>query len=114
MAFESLNYIWRVSKTNQAYIEYISKIASVSPACAQILINRGLKTSEQIDCFFNPNLNRLSDPFELSGMRDAIDRITLAKKNTKDYNDIVKGSKRCTYSKSELESPSNINQQANS
>ncbi len=81
MAFESLNYIWRVSKTNQAYIEYISKIASVSPACAQILINRGLKTSEQIDCFFNPNLNRLSDPFELSGMRDAIDRITLAKKN---------------------------------
>lgn len=81
MALESHNYRWCVSKTNPEYIEYISKIASVSPICAQVLINRGLKTPEQIYSFFNSNINNLSDPYELSGMEDAVNRIIFAKKN---------------------------------
>lgn len=81
MAVDKLNCRWYVSKTNPEYVEYISKIASVSPVCAQILINRGLKTPEQIEFFFNPHLNRLSDPFDLPGMKEVVERIILAKKN---------------------------------
>ncbi len=81
MAIESLNCRWYVSKTNHEYVEYISKIASVSPVIAQILINRGLKTPEQIDLFLNPHLDRLSDPFELQGMNKAVQRIIQAKNN---------------------------------
>ncbi len=81
MLYDVLKRKWRISKTNPEFVEYISKIASVSPICAQILINRGLKTPEQIDYFFNPLVTKLSDPFELSGMKSAVDRIMLAKKN---------------------------------
>ncbi len=81
MAVDKLNCRWYVNKTNHEYVEYISKIASVSPVCAQILINRGLKTPEQIEFFLNPHLSRLSDPFDLIGMKEAVKRIMLAKKN---------------------------------
>ncbi len=81
MAFNGLNCRWYVKKTNPEYIDYISKIASVSSASAQILINRGLKTPEQIELFLNPDIQRLSDPFELNGMKKAVERISKARKN---------------------------------
>ncbi|MCX7914233.1 MAG: single-stranded-DNA-specific exonuclease RecJ [Thermodesulfovibrionales bacterium] len=81
MSLDSSNNRWRINKTNSEFVEYISKIASISPILAQILINRGLKNLEQIDYFLNPSLTKLSDPFELSGMKEAIDRIMLARKN---------------------------------
>jgi single-stranded-DNA-specific exonuclease len=80
MAFDGLNCRWYVKKTNPEYIDYISKIASVSPACSQILINRGVKTPEQIELFLNPDIQMLSDPFELQGMKKAIERIIKARK----------------------------------
>ncbi len=86
MGFNGLNCRWYVRKTNPEYIEYISKIASVSPASAQILINRGLKTPSQIELFLNPDVNKLSDPFELSGMKKVVNRIMKAKK---DYEKIL-------------------------
>lgn len=81
MAIDSLNCRWYINKTNPEYVDYISKIASVSPIVAQILINRGLKTPEQIDYFLNPHLDRLSDPFDIYGMKGAVQRILQAKNN---------------------------------
>lgn len=81
MAFNGLNSRWYVNKTNPEYIEYVSRIASVSPACAQILINRGIKTSEQIELFLNPDIKKLSDPYDLPDMKKAIVRIMEAKRN---------------------------------
>lgn len=48
---------------------------------AQILINRDIKTSGEIDCFLNPSISQLSDPFELAGIKTAVDRIETASKN---------------------------------
>ncbi|TAL24512.1 MAG: single-stranded-DNA-specific exonuclease RecJ [Nitrospirae bacterium] len=73
-----MNRRWRVSRTNPEYIRYISKTASVSPVLAQILINRGLKTQQEINDFLNPDISGLSDPFELPGVKDAIERIKYA------------------------------------
>lgn len=72
---------WLVNRTNPEYVGYISRIASVSPAFAQVLINRGIKTSDQLYAFLNPAIDRLSDPSELPHIKIAIDRIRKAKRN---------------------------------
>jgi single-stranded-DNA-specific exonuclease len=71
---------WLVNRTNLEYITYLSETASISPVLAQILINRGIKTSKEISSFINPHISQLSDPFEIQGMRKAVDRIMAASK----------------------------------
>lgn len=72
---------WFVNKTNPEFVEYLSKSASVSPILAQILINRGIKTSEEIGLFLNPHISQLSDPFDMEGMKRTVDRILSASKS---------------------------------
>jgi single-stranded-DNA-specific exonuclease len=72
---------WLVNKTNPEYIQYLSKTASVSPTLAQICINRGIKTPEEVRSFLKPDLSILSDPFDIHGIRSAVERITAAAQN---------------------------------
>jgi single-stranded-DNA-specific exonuclease len=66
---------WTLSRTNQEYLRYISGITGLSLPVAQTLVNRGIKTPEQIADFLNPSVTRLSDPYELQGMEGAVARI---------------------------------------
>ncbi len=72
---------WIINKTNPEYIAYVARIASVSPMLAQVLVNRGLKTAEQLDAFLNPDISKLADPFALPQLKAATERIRIAKKN---------------------------------
>jgi len=72
---------WFVNRTNPDYIRYLAETASISPVLAQILINRGLKTPAEIKSFVAPDISQLSDPFDMPGMKTAVERITAAKKN---------------------------------
>jgi len=47
---------------------------------AQILINRGIKTPKDIYDFLNPKTSDLSDPFELRGLKTAVERVKEAVK----------------------------------
>lgn len=69
---------WFINRTNPEFVDYISKNASISPLLARVLINRGIKTPEDIHSFLNPDLSGLSDPFELPDMRKAVDRVRAA------------------------------------
>ena len=80
MAFGVVGCKWLLSKTNREYVDYVSRLTGFSPHLAQVLINRGIKTSAQIESFLSPDLTRLSDPFELSGIRKAVARIGAAAK----------------------------------
>jgi len=71
---------WLVNRTNPEYIQYVSRTASVSSVLAQILINRGFKSSDEISSFLNPDISQLSDPFDMQGMKTAVDRIIAASK----------------------------------
>ncbi len=71
---------WFVNRTNPQFIKYLSATASISPVLAQILINRGLKTSAEISSFLNPSLSQLTDPFDIDGMQRAVERISVAAK----------------------------------
>jgi single-stranded-DNA-specific exonuclease len=72
---------WLVNKTNPEFVRYFSKAASISPVFAQVLINRGIKTLDEIDSFLNPSMSQLSDPFDMQGMQIAVDRILSAAKS---------------------------------
>lgn len=69
---------WLINRTNEDFLDYISRISGLSPTCSQILINRGIKTSENIKYFFNTQNLSLSDPLLISGMSKAIQRIKSA------------------------------------
>ncbi|MFQ3574471.1 MAG: single-stranded-DNA-specific exonuclease RecJ, partial [Thermodesulfovibrionales bacterium] len=69
---------WLINKTNGDFLNHISRISGLSPICSQILINRGIKTPEQIRYFLNSQTLSLSDPFLIEGMATATDRIKSA------------------------------------
>ncbi|MFP4459137.1 MAG: single-stranded-DNA-specific exonuclease RecJ [Candidatus Zixiibacteriota bacterium] len=48
---------------------------------SQILVNRGMDKQEDIECFFNPTLERLTDPFLLPNIDIAVERILRALRN---------------------------------
>jgi single-stranded-DNA-specific exonuclease len=50
----------------------------LSPAVCFLLIQRGIKTEEEVRKFFNPSLNDLHDPFEFPDMRKAVARLERA------------------------------------
>lgn len=76
-----MNRKWLVNRTNPEYVQYLSRVASISPALAQICINRGIKTPEEVNSFLKPDLSNVSDPFDIEGMNVAVERITAAIKN---------------------------------
>jgi single-stranded-DNA-specific exonuclease len=78
MACSAANPRWTVSRTNREYVEYLSKHTGLSLPVAQTLINRGIRTPEQIAAFLAPGLSQLADPYELQGMQAAVTRISSA------------------------------------
>ncbi len=72
---------WFISSTNKEYLNYLASSASISPTIAQILVNRNIKTPEQVKDFLAPSLDNLHDPYLLPDMNKAVERIQKAKKN---------------------------------
>ncbi|MDW7998198.1 MAG: DHH family phosphoesterase, partial [Thermodesulfovibrio sp.] len=62
---------WVVTKTNQEYLQYISKSLNITLPTAQILISRGLKDINEIYSFLDPQIDSI-DPFEISGVYEAV------------------------------------------
>ncbi len=61
---------WVVVKTNQDYLQYLSRALNISIPVAQTLVSRGLKDVEEIYSFLNPSID-LIDPFSISGVYEA-------------------------------------------
>lgn len=62
-------------------ISDIAHTLNVSHRLAEMLFCRGYDSTEKAQSFLNPSLNDIYDPFALGGMRDAVERISLAKQN---------------------------------
>lgn len=73
-----MNRRWLVNRTNQEFLEYLSRKASISVAFAQILINRGIKEADSIKAFLYPSLEDLHDPYLMPEMETAVQRIKIA------------------------------------
>ena len=69
---------WLSIQPDEPQVVHLSKILSLPKVIIQALLNRHCVTEEQIDYYLNPRLSHLSDPFQLTGMDEAITRITKA------------------------------------
>ncbi len=59
--------------------EKLSACLNLSYDLAKMLVVRGIRKEEEAKSFLNPDKSDLADPFLLSGMKDAVERITLAR-----------------------------------
>jgi len=69
---------WKIAEVAPGSAEAIAAKNGLPVPVAKILVLRGLTGQQAIDRFLNPRLSELSDPFSISGMRAAVDRIVLA------------------------------------
>ena len=66
---------WIVAKKDEELSNNIAHQFSLDPVIAQLLINRGLRVSNDIENYLNPRLENLLDPFSIQGMANAVARI---------------------------------------
>jgi single-stranded-DNA-specific exonuclease len=70
-------YNWNINKDEDSFIPF-SKQLNIHPALAQLLFQRGVKTAEDTEVFFNPTVYRTHSPFLMKDMGKAIKRVLLA------------------------------------
>lgn len=72
---------WILNSLNEDQKQSQEKIAnelSISPILAKLLVQRGITTFDEAKQFFRPTLNALHDPFLMTDMQKAVDRLNLA------------------------------------
>ena len=67
--------IWSSLPCDDAAVEQLATELDVSPVTARLLCIRGLGDLHQARRFLSPSLDDLHDPFALTGMQPAVDRI---------------------------------------
>ena len=73
-----MNKKWQIYEVDEEKAEEISKKYNVNKLLATILANRNIVTEEQIRLFLNPTRNDFHDPYLITDMEKAIDRIVKA------------------------------------
>lgn len=64
-----------------ATVETLAVSLDIPPVLANLLVQRGITTTEEAWKFFNPKLEDLHDPFLMKGMKEAVTRIDNALSN---------------------------------
>ena len=85
-----MNKKWEFYDSDNAKIKEISQKFNISELLATVLVNRNIKTNEEIKLFLNPTRNDFHDPYLMPDMKNAVDRIIKAideKEKTMIYGD---------------------------
>lgn len=69
---------WTVKNDDETKVKQLSNSLGVTELTAKILIYRGIKKIEEAENFLNPENAPFNNPFDMSGMEDAVDRIGAA------------------------------------
>jgi len=72
---------WEVRNPNPALQQELCDALNIHPVIAQLLINRGVVTKQEAEAFLYADLSKLHDPFLLTDMDKAVQRIRKAQKN---------------------------------
>jgi single-stranded-DNA-specific exonuclease len=75
-----MNRHWLVNRNSPEFLKHVSNKLAISPAFAQVLLNRGIKDPDSIKDFLSPSLTNLQHPFLLPDMKKAVERINSAVK----------------------------------
>jgi len=63
---------WRWSEVPEEAAGRLYGQLPIHPVVARILVARGIATPEEAEVFLNPRLDRLTDPFDITHMREAV------------------------------------------
>ena len=66
------------NKPQQAAIDDFATKLNIEKPLAALLLNRGINTVESAEDFFNPDINKLHDPFLMKNMDIAVERLSQA------------------------------------
>ncbi len=69
---------WEIKMPQAELCCKFCKELNISERLAAILINRGINDLDQAGIFLKPSLHHLPDPYQLTGMEKAVERLTLA------------------------------------
>lgn len=72
------NMKWVISTADSEVVSHLRCEIGCSDLVARLLVNRGLGAPEAAEKFLRPALSDLHDPFLMSGLRQAVDRIMQA------------------------------------
>ena len=76
-----MNYIWQYNepeRNSQEIANSLAKELDIDPALGKLLLDRGIKTSDEARAFFRPQLTSLLDPFLFRDMATAVKRMNEA------------------------------------
>src|SRR6266478_1365733 len=74
-----MKFRWSIALPQPLLAGELAKGLKLSPLLAQCLLNRGLIDPASIDRFLEPRLKHLADPFLLPNMREAVERLFVAR-----------------------------------
>ncbi len=72
---------WRFRSSEESSTEALILATGLSPVTVDLCLRRGLTTAEQIADYLSPKLDRLTSPWKLAGMREAVDRVSVARES---------------------------------
>lgn len=70
---------WKLAEVDRAKVTELAAALEVPRIVAQLLCIRGIDSVDAGHTFLHPTLDQLTDPFELTGMKEAVARITQAR-----------------------------------
>lgn len=73
-----MNKKWELNEANDVLINKISEEFNVSKLVANIIANKGLTNSDEIEVFLHPRRTDFHDPFMMPDMEKAVDRVVKA------------------------------------
>src|SRR5437764_13358317 len=69
---------WVLNSPDSELVSRLSTEAKLPSLIAQLLIQRGISTAEAAAAFLNPQLSDLHSPYEMLGMKVAVERLQAA------------------------------------
>jgi single-stranded-DNA-specific exonuclease len=74
-----MNFKWKlVDRADEKIVSSLAAQLKVKPIIAQLLVQRGLDSADKVNSFFYSSLSDQHDPFLMSDMRKAVDRVLKA------------------------------------
>ncbi len=74
----TVSYLWEDLPCDEGDVRRLAGALGLDPLLARLLVLRGLSDPDAVDRFLNPRLDQLHDPWRLTDMRPAVDRLLAA------------------------------------
>ncbi|HPE96499.1 MAG: single-stranded-DNA-specific exonuclease RecJ [Chitinophagales bacterium] len=69
---------WVIRESDAGAVHILQEALGIHPVLCKLLVDRGIDTYDKAKQFFRPQLSDLHNPFEMKGMREAVNRILRA------------------------------------